>query len=73
MLLPKLLIDLSDLRDQRDAGEITSEEYSRLETEARKEFRRKEAEAFEAQINDITAQIKEMEIDLARERHCIMF
>lgn len=73
MLLPKLLIDLSDLRDQRDAGEITADEYNRLENEARREFRRKEREAFEAQIADITEQIREMEIDQAREKYCIEF
>lgn len=73
MLLPKLLIDLSDLRDQRDAGEITADEYNRLENEARREFRRKEQEAFEAQIADITEQIREMEIDQAREKYCTKF
>ena len=57
MLLAKLVVDLSDLRDMRDAGEITPEEYEAREREAREEFRRKEAEAFADQMTDIAKQL----------------
>ena len=52
MLLAKLVVDLSDLRDMRDAGEITADEYTVRENETREEFRRKEAEAFADQMAD---------------------
>lgn len=60
MLIAKLAVDLSDLRDRE--GELTPEQYEQQREQIRSDFKRKEQEQWERQGETIEAQLEQMEV-----------
>lgn len=60
MLISQLLIDLSNLRDERNSGEISQEEYEKLRDERREQFKEDEQDQFIASLKEQERYIQEL-------------
>lgn len=63
MLIIDLLIDLSDLREERDAGRISEEEYQAFSEYRRNQFRRDEQAQFDQQQAEAAAYVSQLSND----------